>query len=133
MTLKPKENQLNAVENQLQNKIDWYKDQGLMEVGKLSDGSHTFNELYYHRMMLFAVICNTYKKKAWKSKLHDDNTMYDDYFIVGLTTPEGDYTYHYHINYWDIFDVKTLEKAPIWDGHMPSHLLRLFSLIGGDE
>lgn len=132
MALKPKENQLNAVENQLQNKIDWYKDQGLMEVGKLSDGSHTFNELYYHRMMLFAVICNTYKDHAWKSKLHDDGTMYDDYFIAGITTPEGDYTYHYHIDHWDIYDVKELEKAPKWDGHMPSHILRIFSLVGDE-
>ena len=30
------------------------------EVGKISDGYHTFEELYYHRMILFAVICNTH-------------------------------------------------------------------------
>lgn len=30
--------------------------------GDISDGSHTFNELYYHRMILFAVICNVYKE-----------------------------------------------------------------------
>ena len=29
-------------------------------VGEISDGSHTFNELYAHRASLFAVICNTY-------------------------------------------------------------------------
>ena len=32
------------------------------EVGKISDGYHTFEELYYHRMILFAVICNTHPK-----------------------------------------------------------------------
>ena len=64
-----------------------------------SDGCHTFEELYEHRMALFSVICNTYKDKAWKSKLHDDGTMFKDYFIVGITTEEGEYTYHYHLDW----------------------------------
>ena len=40
--------------------------------GSTSDGYHTFDELYYHRTVLFAVICNTYCDKAWKSWLHAD-------------------------------------------------------------
>lgn len=98
-------------------------------IGQVSDGSHTFDELYFHRMMLFAVICKTYKSRAWKSWLHSDGTMYDDYFIVGLTTPEGDYSYHYHKDHWDLFDVKELETAPKWDGHKPEDINRLFSLL----
>ena len=35
--------------------------------GEFSDGYHTFNELYYHRMIMFAVICNSNKELAWKS------------------------------------------------------------------
>ncbi len=97
--------------------------------GSVSDGYHTFDELYFHRMILFSVICNTYKEKAWKSKLHDDGTMYDNYFIVGITTPEGDYTYHYHLDYWNTFNVKELEKAPKWDGHKPEDITRLISLL----
>lgn len=97
--------------------------------GLISDGSHTFDELYYHRMMLFSVICNTYKEKAWKSHLHHDNTMYEDYFIVGITTDEGDYSYHYHKDYWDMFNVKELDRAPVWDGHQPKDITRLLSLI----
>lgn len=96
--------------------------------GETSDGYHTFNELYYHRMILFAVICNTYKEKAWKSKLHDDNTMYENYFIVGVETNEGQYTYHYDMKYWDMFKVKELNKAYKWDGHQPSDIIRLLSL-----
>lgn len=30
----------------------------LPERGELSDGYHSFNELYYHRMILFSIICN---------------------------------------------------------------------------
>lgn len=66
---------------------------------------------------------------AWKSKLHDDGTMYDNYFIVCISTPEGDYSYHYHIDNWDLYDVKELEKAPKCDGHEPSDITRLLSLI----
>ena len=37
----------------------------------ISDGYHTFDELYYHRMILFSIICNQNKDRAWKSKLHE--------------------------------------------------------------
>lgn len=97
--------------------------------GEISDGYHTFDELYYHRMVLFSVICGLCKEKAWKSYKHHDGTMYDNYFIVGITTDEGDYTYHYHEKYWRMFDVPELEFAPEWDGHTPGDILRLISLI----
>lgn len=97
--------------------------------GNTSDGYHTFNELYHHRAILFAVICNANKDKAWKSKKHSDGTMYDGMFIVGINTPHGEYTYHYDIEpYWKLFDVKTLEFAPEWDGHKPEDIDRLLSL-----
>lgn len=97
-------------------------------IGDLSDGYHTFNELYHHRAVLFSVICNQNKDKAWKSKLHADGTMFDGYFIVGIDTPKGTYTYHYQMKYWDLFDVKELERAPEWDGHKPEDVDRLLSL-----
>lgn len=97
-------------------------------IGHISDGDHTFNELYYHRMILFLVICHAYAARAWKSWKHADNTMFNDYFIVGISTPEGDYSYHYHKDYWDIFHVTELENAPNWDGHKPSDIDRLCSL-----
>lgn len=96
--------------------------------GEISDGYHTFNELYHHRMVLFSIICNSNKDKAFKSKLHADGTMFDDYFIVGVNTPEGHYTYHYHMNNWDRFQVKELEHAPEWDGHQPCDIDRLLML-----
>lgn len=97
--------------------------------GDTSDGSHTFDELYYHRMVLFAVLCNTHKERAWKSLRHDDGTMYDDYFIVGIDTPEGQFTYHYHIDHWDKFDTKMVDYAPEWDGHTSNDITRLKSLL----
>ncbi len=96
--------------------------------GETSDGYHTFNELYYHRMVLFSIICNNNKEVAFKSKLHADGTMFDDYFIVGVNTPNGYYTYHYHTDDWDMFDVIEVDRAPEWDGHKPSDIRRLLTL-----
>ncbi len=93
-------------------------------IGDLSDGYHTFNELYHHRAILFSVICNIFADRAWKSKLHDTGDMYDGMFIVGIETPDGQATYHYDISpYWDMFKVKELEKAPKWDGHTPEEAI----------
>ena len=101
------------------------------EFGNISDGYHTFDELYHHRAVLFSVICNTYKQLAWKSKKHDDGSMFDGMFIVGIETPNGPATYHYYIDkYWYLFNVKELEYAPKWDGHSPEDAIeRIKSLV----
>lgn len=98
--------------------------------GDTSDGYHTFNELYHHRAVLFAMICNQNNSLAWKSKKHSDGTMFDNMFIVGIETAQGQATYHYDIlPYWDYFKVKELETAPIWDGHTPSQAIdRIFEM-----
>jgi len=98
------------------------------KVSELSDGYHTYGELYNHRLVLFAVICNKNYEKAWKSKLHDDGTMFDGYFIVGITTKKGNFTYHYKIENWEMFNVDELEKAPKWDGHTSDDITRLMFL-----
>lgn len=119
------------MENHINNLIKTEKSNKTISTKNISDGYHTFGELYHHRAILFSVICNQNKDVAWKSLQHDDGTMFDgDMFIVGVETPQGQYTYHYHIEpYWNMFNVKELEYAPKWDGHQPSDITRLFSLI----
>lgn len=98
--------------------------------GDISDGYHTFNELYHHRAILFSVICNMYPERAWKSKQHDTGDMYEGMFIVGIETPEGQATYHYDLDpYWDLFKVKELDKAPKWDGHTPEEAIRRIATL----
>lgn len=102
-------------------------------IGDISDGYHTFNELYHHRAVLFSVICNSMPDKAWKSKLHDIGDMFDGMFIVGIETPNGQATYHYDIApYWDMFKVKEFEKAPKWDGHTPADAIKRITDISAD-
>lgn len=98
------------------------------KIGDISDGFHSIDELYYHRMILFAALCKAYKNNAWKSWKHHDGTMYDDYFICGIETVQGDYTYHYHKDHWDQFDVREVALAPVWDGHKPEDVTRLLTL-----
>lgn len=100
----------------------------IVNPSQLTDGYHTFQELYVHRMELFKVICHQNKSHAWKSKLHDDGTMYPNYFIVGINTPEGSFTYHYKMEFWDSFNVAELERAPEWDGHTADDVTRLHSI-----
>lgn len=106
---------------------------GIGDIGELSDGYHTFNSLYYQRMVLFAALVKAYKQKAWKSWRHEDGKLCFDggWFIVGIDTPEGPYTYHYEAKYWHMFDCMELPSAPHWDGHTEKDVTRLLSL--GEE
>lgn len=128
------ENRMEEEEYFLNVTIKSYKDKGLVRTKNISDGYHTFGQLYHDRAVLFAVICNTYKDKAWKSKKHHDGTMFgadDEMFIVGVETPQGQYTYHYNLEpYWDMYDVMEIEHAPKWDGHTHEDINRLFGLLG---
>ena len=101
------------------------------DIGELSDGFHTFNSLYEQRMILFAALVKAYKDKAWKSYRHEDGEYCfgGGWFIVGIDTPEGSYTYHYENKYWDMFDCIDLPRAKHWDGHTEADAeTRLMSL-----
>lgn len=103
---------------------------GVSEIDDLSDGFHTFRQLYYQRMMLFATIVKQNRDRAWKSLRHEDGELCfgGGWFIVGVDTPEGSYTYHYEDNYYSMFDCKELERARHWDGHTEKDVTRLLSL-----
>lgn len=103
--------------------------QGELDTNLISDGYHTFEELYTHRAMLFSVICHMHRSISWKSKFHHDGTMRDGYFIVGINTKEGQATYHYGLELWNLFDVPELERAPKYDGHNSLQAIqRIYSL-----
>ena len=99
-------------------------------IGELSDGHHTFNGLYYQRMILFAALVRAYKDRAWKSYKHEDGELCfgGGWFIVGIDTPHGSYTYHYENKYFDLFECAELPVAKHWDGHTEEDVTRLMSL-----
>lgn len=99
-------------------------------IDDLSDGFHTFRQLYYQRMMLFATIVKQNRDRAWKSLRHEDGEpcFGGGWFIVGIDTPRGSYTYHYEASFYSLFDCKELDYAKHWDGHTEKDVTRLLSL-----
>lgn len=103
-----------------------------VSIGDISDGYHTFNQLYYQRLILSAVIINRFSAhyETFKSKRHSDGEecFGGGWFIVGIKTPHGWYTYHYQMEYWDMFKCPVRDRAPEWDGHTEEDVIRLLSL-----
>lgn len=103
---------------------------GVDDIGELNDGFHTFNSLYHQRAVLFAALVNAHQGKAWKSWKHEDGEecFGGGWFIVGIDTPKGSYTYHYEAEYWSMFNCVSLERGEHWDGHTDKDVERLLSL-----
>lgn len=103
---------------------------GVSDIGDVSDGFHTFNQLYHQRAMLFACIVNQNKDKAWKTHKHEDGEpcFGGGWFLVTIDTPQGAYGYHCEDKYWDLFDCTELETAKHWDGYTEENVDRLLSL-----
>lgn len=110
--------------------------------GKISDGYHTFDELYEHRITLFLVLCKKIEELKrwqcnirplmWKSKLHSDGTNFDGWFIAGINVEEGEQiTYHIPMSRWGEANfMETLDQAPKFDGHTSQDVInRLQNLL----
>ena len=110
-----------------------YKKSKVISTKQISDGHHTFDELYKHRIILFCTLCNLFPNISWKSKKHYDeenDPMFDGNFIAGMNTPEGIVTYHIKLEYWDLFNIPELDRAPKYDGYTSDDVLkRILSLI----
>lgn len=107
---------------------------------QVSDGYHTMDELYDHRIQLFIALCrfiriaDGYADEAdaggkaisvWRSKPHADGSSFDGWFILGLHKEVGkQITYHLPIARWNDCDfAETLEKGPEFDGHTSADVL----------
>ena len=100
-----------------------------VDVEKISDGYHTFADLYEQRLILSAALAKN-NPYAWKSKRHEDGSVPfgGGWFIMGFDTDEGCYTYHYELKDWDLFQCKELDKGKPWDGHTSRDVRRLLSI-----
>ena len=97
----------------------------------VSDGYHTFKELYEFRLMynamLFEVWATNEECAVHKSIRHADGELCfgGGWFIVMATIPEGgQISNHYEMKYWDLFPgVEVRERADVWDGHTSEDVL----------
>jgi len=122
-----------------------------LDTNQISDGYHTFGELYEHRYLLFFALAKSehetwiscvrrgvdkYEGSVnpfWATYTHSDGSKsYDGYFLAGLGREKGkQITYHIPIQYWDMFIqyADLLDRAPEFDGHTSADVLeRLKSL-----
>lgn len=106
-----------------------------VDTNLISDGYHTFGELYEHRITLFIALCkalsNISNYPVWRSFSHHDGSAFKGWFIMGMEFEPGkQISYHLPHNKWDECEfAQTLEKAPEWDGHTSNDVLeRLKSL-----
>lgn len=98
--------------------------------GEISDGYHTFNELYRYRMLYNAAFFNELAKngtvRVIKSKRHHDGEecFGGGWFIVMAILPTGQISNHYELKDWDYFKCEEVDVAPEWDGHTPEDTAR---------
>lgn len=123
------------------------------ERGDISDGYHTFNELYEFRKIYNAFLFNEWAKqvteiKEWAkddkgrlyAKVVSKKCKYDvhksichnngelcfggGWFVVVAVLPSGQITNHYKMEDWDLFKIPEVEKAKYeFDGHTSKDVL----------
>lgn len=119
-----------------------------LDTNLISDGYHSFGELYEHRFTLFIALCKiitdlskigvlalggpeVYDLSVWRSIKHSDGSSFEGWFILGIAKEKGEQiTYHLPITKWDKTDfAETLDIAPEWDGHTSDDVLKRLKLL----
>ena len=97
----------------------------------VSDGYHTFKELYEFRKVYNAALFNEWAKQGkydvHKSKKHNDGKECFDggWFIVVAQLPDGQISNHYNLKDWDLFNCKEEPKVKFkFDGHTPQDVIK---------
>lgn len=122
------------------------------EIGELSDGYHSFNELYAFRKMYNAALFNEWAAtKVWnpkwanegqpfnhvkydvhKSRRHHDGELCFDggWFVVVAILPTGQITNHYEMKDWDLFQIPEEPRAKYkFDDHTSKDVLDRLSKL----
>lgn len=127
------------------------KSEGI-DTNLISDGYHTFGELYEFRKLYNAHLFNQWAKAPppgiwaqlnwrWDRALESTNSLYQvhkswkhydgklcfdgGWFIVTALLPSGQISNHYEAKDWDLFKIPETEKALFeFDGHTPQDVLK---------
>jgi hypothetical protein len=95
------------------------------DMSSVSDGYHSFDELYEHRNLLWINLVKTLGvNSGYRSRTHSDGSIIKGWFILGMSTDYGQITYHLPDRLWDLCDgIPELDRAPEWDGHSSDDVL----------
>lgn len=101
-----------------------------VDTNLISDGYHTFGELYEFRKMFNACLFNEWaahgKYSVHKSYRHSDGEFCfgGGWFIVVANLPTGQISNHYQISDWELFKIPETEMALFeFDGHTATDVL----------
>ena len=123
--------------------VNQFIQEHITDKGSISDGYHTFDEIYDLRKAYNAALFNEWgsprmkylreKQMGWshlqeefakfdvhKSLRHHDGGLCFDggWFIVVAELPSGQISNHYELKDWDLFKIPEVEKAKyLFDGH----------------
>lgn len=108
----------------IQKSIESAKSEGL-PVSQLSDGFHSFDELYRARLALTVALFNEWasqgnKYAVQKSWRHSDGGLCfgGGWFIVVAKTPKGLVSFHYAKENWNLFKIEEVPQSTHdFDGH----------------
>lgn len=89
------------------------------DVSEVSDGYHSFAELYRHRIALWINVCLAHRECAFRSEKNADGSQWEGWFILGLDHPRfGQMTYHLPDSYRDCCDFAPWKVRNYdYDGH----------------
>lgn len=101
-----------------------------VDIGDISDGYHTFNDLYEFRKVYNAVLFNEWAKLG-KYEVHKSTKHHDGeecfgggWFIVVAMLPDGMISNHYEMKDWELFKIPEWRKAIFpFDNHTSADVI----------
>ena len=112
----------------------------MINTGSISDGYHTFDELYEFRKVYNAALFNEWgnngKYHVHKSMRHHDGEecFGGGWFIVMADLPGGQISNHYEMKDWDLFRIPVHDKAALeFDGHTSNDVLERLKSLPADQ
>lgn len=96
------------------------------DAGSVSDGYHTFNELYEVRNLLFAALVNHGGFSSWKARANHDGQRWPGWFVAGIRPDPGEQiTFHLPEKMWGYLETdEVYDVNPYYDGHSSSDVVK---------
>lgn len=90
----------------------------------ISDGYHTFDELYEHRCSLWVLLCLQNKDKCYWMP------HYDGWFLLVMETTHGQISYHVPNGMFHFVENKIRQNDNHqWDGHTSQDVIKRLHLL----
>ena len=111
----------------VQGSVEEVREKWMGDTGSISDGYHTFDELYDHRSRLFLRLCWSMGEGAKIFMKNSDGSVYEGMFGLSLETLNGQVSYHLDNKYLEearkIPNIEVYERCDWYDGHTSGDVL----------